>query len=50
MKISDNRSALEHSEKSSLVTRIAGLDEPAVLTFVDAVERREPSDMADPLI
>ena len=50
MKISDNRSALEHSEKSSLVTRIAGLDEPAVLTLVDAVERREPSDMADPLI
>ena len=48
MKISDNRSALEHSEKSSLVTRIAGLAEPAVLTLVDAVER--PSDMPDPLI
>ena len=50
MKISDNRSALEHSEKSSLVTRIAGLDEPAVLTLEDAVDWREPSDMHDPLI
>jgi len=47
------RTNIEGSETSSLVTRIADLDETPVLTLVDtAPERREPeaSDMPDPLI
>jgi len=48
MKSSDNRTGLDHCEKSSLVTRIAGLAEPPILTLVNEVER--PSDVPDPLI
>ena len=47
------RTSIEGSEKSSLVSRIADLDESPVLTLVDtASESNEPeaSEMPDPLI
>jgi len=46
MNVSDIRTRIEGSEKSSLVTRIAELDEPPVLTLVDIAE----PEMPDPLI
>ena len=52
MNISDIRTRIEGSEKSSLGTRIAELDETSVLTLVDTAERSEAesSEMPDPLI
>ena len=52
MNISDIRTRIESSEKSSLVTRIAELEETPVLTLVDTAERSETeiSEMPDPLI
>jgi hypothetical protein len=50
MNISDIRTRIEGREKSSLVTRIADLDETPVLTIVDASERSDASEMPDPLI
>ena len=52
MNISDIRTRIESSEKSSLVTRIAELEETPVLTLVDTAERSESeiSEMPDPLI
>ena len=50
MNISDIRPRTECSEKSSLVTRIAELDETPVLTLVDTVERSDAGEMPDPLI
>src|SRR4029453_17017802 len=50
--ISDIRNRIEGGEKSSLVTRIAELEETPVLTLVDTAERSEAefSEMPDPLI
>jgi hypothetical protein len=52
MNISDIRTRIESSEKSSLVTRIAELEETPVLTLVDTAERSEAeaTEMPDPLI
>jgi hypothetical protein len=52
MNVSDIRTRIEGGEKSSLVTRIAELEETPVLTLVDTAERSEaePSEMPDPLI
>jgi hypothetical protein len=50
MNISDIRTRIEGSEKGSLVTRIAGLEETPVLTLVDAAERSDPCEIPDPLI
>src|SRR5690242_9202748 len=52
MNISDIRTRIESSEKGSLVTRIAELEETPVLTLVDTAERSEAeiSEMPDPLI
>jgi hypothetical protein len=50
MNISDIRPRTECSEKSSLVTRIAELDETPVLTLVDTVEQSDAGEMPDPLI
>jgi hypothetical protein len=52
MSISDIRTRIESSEKSSLVTRIAELEENPVLTLGDTAERNEAeiSEMPDPLI
>ena len=50
MNVSDIRTRIEGSEKSSLVTRIAELDEPPVLTLVDTAERNDACEMPDPLI
>ena len=52
MNISDIRTRIESNEKSSLVTRIAELEETPVLTLVDTAERSEAetSGMPDPLI
>jgi hypothetical protein len=52
MNTSEIRTRIEGSEKSSLVTRIAELDETPVLTLVDTAERNEAesSEMPDPLI
>jgi hypothetical protein len=46
------RTSIEGSEKSSLVTRIADLNEAPVLTLVDTPQATEPeaADMPDPLI
>ena len=47
------RTSIEGSEKSSLVTRIADLDETPALTLVDTTtEQNEPEspEMPDPLI
>jgi hypothetical protein len=49
MNISDIRTRIESSEKSSLVTRIAELEETPVLTLVGTAERNE-AEMPDPLI
>src|SRR5262245_27349054 len=49
--VTDIRSKVEGSdEKSSLVTRIAELEETPVLTLVDAVEPSEVERRTDPLI
>ena len=50
--ISDIRTRIESGEKSSLVTRIAELEETPVLTLVDTAERSEAetSETPDPLI
>jgi hypothetical protein len=50
MNISDIRTRIESGEKSSLVTRIAELDETPVLTLVDTAERSDAIEMPDPLI
>jgi hypothetical protein len=50
MNISDIRSRREDDEKSSLVTRIAELEETPVLTLVDTAERSDAREMPDPLI
>jgi len=50
MNVSDTRSKVEGAEKSSLVTRIADLDETPVLTLVDTSEQSDASEMPDPLI
>ena len=50
MNVSDTRSKVEGAEKSSLVTRIADLDETPVLTLVDTSEHSDGSEMPDPLI
>jgi hypothetical protein len=50
MNISDVRTRIEGSEKGSLVTRIAELDEAPVLTLVDTAERNDAYEMPDPLI
>jgi len=52
MSISDIRTRIESIEKSSLVTRIAELEETPVLTLVDTAEgsEAETSEMPDPLI
>jgi hypothetical protein len=50
MNISDIRTRIEGSEKSSLVTRIADLDETPALTLVDTSERSDMGEMPDPLI
>ena len=50
MNISDMRTRVEGAEKSSLVTRIADLDETPVLTLVDTSEHSDGSEMPDPLI
>jgi len=52
MSISDIRTNTESSEKGSLVTRIAELEETPVLTLVDTSEESEAetSEMPDPLI
>jgi len=52
MNTSDIRTRIEGSEKSSLVTRIAELNETPVLTLVDTAERSgaESCEMPDPLI
>jgi hypothetical protein len=50
MNISDMRTRVEGAEKSSLVTRIADLDETPVLTLVDTSEQSDASEMPDPLI
>jgi hypothetical protein len=52
MSISDIRTKIESSEKSSLVTRIAELEQTPVLTLVDKAEgsEAETSDVPDPLI
>ena len=49
MNTSDIRTRIEGSEKSSLVTRIAELEAPA-LTLVDTAERSEAETLPDPLI
>jgi hypothetical protein len=46
MNISDIRTRIESSEKSSLVTRIAELEETPVLTLAE----RNEAEMPDPLI
>ena len=50
MNVSDIRTKVEGAEKSSLVTRIADLDETPVLTLVDTSEQSDASEMPDPLI
>ena len=50
MNISDMRTRVEGAEKSSLITRIADLDETPVLTLVDTSEQSDASEMPDPLI
>ncbi len=50
MNISDIRTRIESSEKGSLVTRIAELEETPVLTLVDTPERSEAETLPDPLI
>jgi len=51
MNTSDIRTRIEGSEKNSLVTRIAELEETPVLTLVDTAERSEAeSSEPDPLI
>ena len=50
MNISDMRTRVEGAEKSSLITRIADLDETPVLTLVDTSEQSGASEMPDPLI
>ena len=50
MNISDIRTRIESSEKGSLVTRIAELEETPVLTLVDTAERSEAETLPDPLI
>jgi hypothetical protein len=50
MNVSDMRTKVEGAEKSSLVTRIADLDETPVLTLVDTSEQSDASEMPDPLI
>ena len=52
MSISDIRTRIESIEKSSLVTRIAELEETPVLTLVDTAERNEAeiSEIPNPLI
>src|SRR4026208_1372599 len=50
MNVSDTRTKVEGAEKSSLVTRIADLDETPVLTLVDTSEQSDASEMPDPLI
>jgi hypothetical protein len=52
MNTSDIRTRIEGSEKSSLVTRIAELNETPVLTLVDTAERSgaESCEIPDPLI
>ena len=50
MNISDMRTRVEGAEKSSLVTRIADLDETPVLTLVDTSEHSDGSEMPDLLI
>ena len=48
MSISDIRTRIESSEKSSLVTRIAELEETPVLTLVDTAERSEAETSQKP--
>jgi hypothetical protein len=50
MNISDIRTRIESSEKGSLVTRIAELEETPVLTLVDTPEQSEAETLPDPLI
>jgi hypothetical protein len=52
MNISDIRTRIEGNDKSSLVTRIAELEETPVLTLVDTAQRSEaePSEKPDSLI
>jgi hypothetical protein len=50
MNISDIRTRIECSEKSSLLTRSAEPDEPSILTLVDSAEPSAECAMPDPLI
>jgi hypothetical protein len=50
MNISDLRTRIESSEKSSLLTKRTEPDEPPVLTLVDSAEPSAAREMPDPLI
>jgi len=50
MNISDIRTRIECGEKSSLVTKNAGLDENPALTLVDTGGRSDAGEKPDPLI